>query len=86
MAKDPVCGITLDNRAPCKSTHAGHVHVFCCLTCKTEFDKEPGRYVTAPRVAPMFQRPPSGPRGLAFLDHFIHRAPPSGRSPQISVQ
>lgn len=44
MAKDPVCGITLDTSSPCKSTHAGQVHVFCCPTCQTTFDKEPGRY------------------------------------------
>jgi YHS domain-containing protein len=45
MAKDPVSGITLDNKSPCKSTHAGQVHVFCCPSCKTSFDNERGRYV-----------------------------------------
>ncbi len=44
MAKDPVCGIGLDNNAPCKSTYAGRIHVFCCGTCKATFDREPGRY------------------------------------------
>ncbi len=44
MAKDSVCGIGLDIKAPCKSTYAGQIHVFCCPTCKTTFDREPGRY------------------------------------------
>ena len=44
MAKDPVCGMAVDNKSPYRSTHAGQTYVFCCPTCKTKFDKEPGRY------------------------------------------
>ena len=44
MTKDPVCGITPDNKSACKSTYAGQIHVFCCSSCKTTFDKEPRRY------------------------------------------
>jgi len=44
MAKDPVCGMTVDDKSPNRSTHAGQTYVFCCPTCKTKFDKEPGRY------------------------------------------
>jgi Cu+-exporting ATPase len=44
MAKDPVCGMTVDDKAPLKSTYAGKNYVFCSASCKTKFDKEPGRY------------------------------------------
>jgi Cu+-exporting ATPase len=44
MSKDPVCGMTVDDKAPHRSTHAGQTFVFCCPTCKTKFDKEPARY------------------------------------------
>ena len=42
--KDPVCGMTVADTSPYRSTHAGQTYVFCCLACKTRFDKEPGRY------------------------------------------
>jgi Cu+-exporting ATPase len=44
MAKDPVCSMTVDDKSQYRSTHAGQTYVFCCPTCKTEFDKAPGRY------------------------------------------
>ena len=44
MAKDPVCGMTVDEKSPLKSTHAGKNYVFCSASCKAKFDKEPGRY------------------------------------------
>lgn len=47
MAKDPVCGMTVDDKSLYRSTHAGQTHVFCCSTCKAKFDKEPGRYATS---------------------------------------
>ena len=44
MAKDPVCGMAVDNKSPYRSTHAGQTYVFCCPTCKTKSHKEPARY------------------------------------------
>jgi Cu+-exporting ATPase len=44
MAKDAVCGMTVDEKAPLRSTHAGQNYVFCSPSCKTKFDKEPARY------------------------------------------
>jgi Cu+-exporting ATPase len=44
MAKDPVCGMTVDDKASLKSTYGGKNYVFCSASCKTKFDKEPGRY------------------------------------------
>ena len=46
MMKDPVCGIGLDTRSPCKSAYAGQIHVFCSPSCKTKFDKDPGPYMS----------------------------------------
>jgi Cu+-exporting ATPase len=44
MVKDPVCGMSVDDKSAHRSTHAGQTHVFCSPVCKTKFDKEPGRY------------------------------------------
>jgi len=47
MAKDPVCGMTVDEKAPLKSAHEGKNYVFCSASCKAKFDKSPGQYVPA---------------------------------------
>lgn len=44
MAHDPVCGMTVDDKSPYKSTHAGQTYLFCSPGCKTKFDEEPERY------------------------------------------
>lgn len=44
MVKDPVCNMSVDEKSPHKSTHAGKPVVFCSPACKVKFDKEPGRY------------------------------------------
>jgi YHS domain-containing protein len=76
MIKDPVCGINLDSMAPCKSTYAGRIHVFCCSTCKSRFDKEPGRYVAVSGVVSVSYRLPSVPSRSSFpivssIAHFV---------------
>lgn len=47
MTKDPVCGMTVDDKTPHRSTHAGQTYLFCSGGCKKKFDEEPERY-TAP--------------------------------------
>lgn len=47
MAKDPVCGMTVDDKSPHRSTLAGRTYVFCSAACKTRFDQEPGRYAAS---------------------------------------
>ena len=47
MAKDPVCGMTVESKSQYTSTHAGQTFVFCCARCKTKFDGAPGRYAAA---------------------------------------
>lgn len=44
MTKDPVCGMTVDNDSPHRSTHAGQTYLFCSPACKTKFDREPERF------------------------------------------
>ncbi len=46
MAKDPVCGMEIDERkAGGKSEYQGKTYYFCSPGCKQSFDREPARYV-----------------------------------------
>jgi YHS domain-containing protein len=46
MAKDPVCGMMVDEKtAAGKSEYQGKTYYFCAQTCKTKFDSNPGSYV-----------------------------------------
>ncbi len=46
MAKDPVCGMDVDERnAPAKSEYKGQTYYFCARGCKVAFDREPERYL-----------------------------------------
>jgi YHS domain-containing protein len=45
MAKDPVCGMTIDeNKAAGKSEYQGKTYYFCAPACKTKFDANPANY------------------------------------------
>lgn len=45
MAKDPVCGMMVDEaKAPAKSEYKGRTYYFCMAGCKQKFDAEPERY------------------------------------------
>ena len=45
MAKDPVCGMQVDeNRAAGKSEYDGRTYYFCSASCKTKFDQNPKQY------------------------------------------
>ena len=45
MARDPVCGMDVDEKtAAGKSEYAGKTYYSCSLGCKKAFDKEPGKY------------------------------------------
>ncbi len=46
MAKDIVCGMEVDNSSPFQSTYEGEHFFFCSQNCKTEFDKNPEKYVS----------------------------------------
>ncbi len=46
MAKDPVCGMDVDEKkAAGKSEYQGQTYYFCSPGCKKEFDKEPQKFV-----------------------------------------
>ena len=46
MAKDPVCGMMVDEKtAKFKSEHMGKTYYFCNQTCKTTFDKNPTKFM-----------------------------------------
>jgi YHS domain-containing protein len=46
MAKDPVCGMTVDEKkAAGSSMYSGKTYYFCAPGCKVEFDKNPSKYV-----------------------------------------
>jgi len=45
MTKDPVCGMTIDEKkAAGTTTYKGTTYYFCCPNCKAEFDKNPSKY------------------------------------------
>ncbi|HEY9167322.1 MAG TPA: YHS domain-containing protein [Candidatus Kryptonia bacterium] len=46
MARDPVCGMEVDEkRAAAKSDYKGKTYYFCATGCKVAFDKEPEKYI-----------------------------------------
>ncbi len=46
MAKDPVCGMDVDERkAAATSTYKGQTYYFCAKGCKNAFDKEPEKHL-----------------------------------------
>jgi YHS domain-containing protein len=47
MAKDPVCGMDVDEKtAQHKSEYQGTIYYFCAPGCKRAFDKEPEKYLS----------------------------------------
>ena len=46
MAKDPVCGMQVDeSSARFKSEHDGQVYYFCCGGCLGSFETDPEKYL-----------------------------------------
>ena len=46
MAKDPVCGMDVDEKtAAATSEYKGKVYYFCALGCKRAFDADPEKYL-----------------------------------------
>jgi len=45
MAKDVICGMTVDEKtAKFKSDYMGKTYYFCSQMCKATFDKDPAKY------------------------------------------
>ena len=48
MAKDPVCGMMVDEKkVKFKSDYSGKTYYFCAASCKATFDKSPTKFTTA---------------------------------------
>ena len=48
MAKDPVCGMAVDEKTAAASAgYQGKTYYFCASACKATFQKDPGKYVAA---------------------------------------
>ncbi len=46
MAKDPVCGMQVDERKPTATyPYKGETYYFCSLACKKLFKQEPKQYL-----------------------------------------
>ncbi len=46
MAKDPVCGMTVDEKkAAAKSEYKGKTYYFCAAGCKKSFDANPEKFL-----------------------------------------
>lgn len=46
MAKDPVCGMTVDEeRAAATAVYQGTTYYFCAVGCKRAFEQSPEKYV-----------------------------------------
>lgn len=47
MAKDPVCGMNVDEKkAAASATYEGKIYFFCSAGCKSTFDTAPAKYAT----------------------------------------
>ena len=45
MAKDPVCGMTVDEKkAAATASHGGVTYYFCAEACKKTFERDPAKY------------------------------------------
>jgi len=50
MAKDPVCGMNVDEKtAKLKFTYKGKIYYFCSVGCKEAFQKSPDKYLLGRR-------------------------------------
>lgn len=49
MARDPVCGMEVDEKTEFRSEYNGKVYYFCSQHCKNEFDENPQKYVKEKR-------------------------------------
>ncbi len=53
MAKDPVCGMDVDEKtARFTSEHQGVKYYFCCGGCKKAFEKDPAQFIKGAKGKP----------------------------------
>jgi P-type Cu+ transporter len=70
MARDPVCGMTVDpQKTQHRTTHAGHAYFFCSNGCRTKFEANPARYLSAeapPQPSGATGAMPAAPEGAIY--------------------
>jgi YHS domain-containing protein len=44
IAKDPVCGMKVDETNTITVVHGGKTYYFCSAACKATFDRSPAKY------------------------------------------
>jgi YHS domain-containing protein len=77
--RDPVCGKEVDAlRARAVGIWGGRTFYFCCTAHKTEFARDPARYLREDHVAPAAVAPLQPPVG----EPTVQREPPSAREPE----
>jgi Cu+-exporting ATPase len=82
MAKDPVCGMTVESStAKAKVEHAGSTYYFCCTGCAQKFQADPEKYLK-PKPAGLvtLTGPQSAKDALTGVDGVVQPPsnPPSG--------
>ena len=60
---DPVCGMTVPETSPHRTSHQGQEYFFCSAGCVTRFRADPDHYLKNPRTSPVAHHPPPPPRG-----------------------
>jgi len=45
VAKDPVCGMEVDEKKAVKTEYMGKTYYFCHEMCKAAFEKNPRKYI-----------------------------------------
>ena len=46
MAKDPVCGMEVNEKdASATAEYKGQTYYFCCEGCKRSFERDPDKYI-----------------------------------------
>lgn len=45
MAKDPVCGMQVDDNSPIRADYKGQVYHFCSSNCQAEFKINPKKFI-----------------------------------------
>jgi YHS domain-containing protein len=73
MAKDPVCGMQVDEKkAAATAVHQGTTYYFCAPGCKTAFEKSPEKYIGKSGATPATDAPGGCMGGAA-----VQRPPPT---------
>ena len=44
MVKDPVCGMSVDEKTAITVSYGGKAYYFCSAGCKATFEKTPAKY------------------------------------------